>query len=166
MKIFLSSLTFWLSLGAVVVIILLALVYRQAHPPLRESAIAGSAGENTRADANGEELKKLTLELKTNRSELATGECADLRLDVSSLSGHPIRWEKNWVFQQEGPSPPVPESFPRSTVQLAPGTTVGLVLIRVCRADLIAGTYRYRICTAPESTEPSCSNWVTLEALP
>jgi hypothetical protein len=62
----------------------------------------------------------------------------------------------------EGPTAPLPESFPRSDIQLQPGETSSLLNIRLCHSELALGSYRYRISSAPDATSEARSNWVII----
>ncbi|MBV9926420.1 MAG: hypothetical protein JOZ96_15485 [Acidobacteria bacterium] len=108
----------------------------------------------------------LRLELASDRTEVAAGQCAGLRLNVFNPFGRPTLWRKDWVLEQRGPTPPLPEAAPRSDVELPPGLTADLVNIRLCHSSLAPGTYHYRISAATASGEPPRSNWLTLQVLP
>ena len=85
----------------------------------------------------------LELRLSSEKSKLSAGECSALVLTVSNASTRAVVWKKNWVFEQGGPTPPLPESFPRSDIELPAGATTDVASIRICHADLKPGLYRY-----------------------
>ena len=108
----------------------------------------------------------LELSLSSEKSKLSAGECTALVLTVSNADTRAVVWKKNWVFEQEGPTPPLPESFPRSDIELPAGATTDVVSIRICRADLKPGLYRYRISAGPGQAERPRSNQVSIEVVP
>lgn len=125
-----------------------------------------SVSENTGTNARSVEVSPLKLEFILDKAQLASGECANLRLDAINQSSHKLHWSPDWSFDQEGPPPLLPESSPRSALELPPGRTTVIVNIHMCHADLPAvGTYRYRI-SAASTSNPIRSNWVTLKVLP
>lgn len=150
------------------IVIAAALIYLQ----LQCGVPVQNVGEETPKDRNDSStaevsrLEDVRLEFSCDRAELLPGQCAELRLDALNPFRHPVRWDKDWVFEQQGATPPLPESFPRSDLELSPGMTTNLVSIRLCYTDLRPGTYRYRISAAPTSDERLRSNWVTLRVLP
>lgn len=153
----------------------------QCAPPPPSAAPALSASEEAskkiksgKQDASekiesGKE-EELQLELKSSRDQLRPGDCADLLLQAYNTSDHPIHWGANWVFEQEGPTPPLPEAAPRGALDIAPGETINLIGFRICHtpsARLAAGTYRYRISAERLHRQLiSRSNWVTIQVLP
>lgn len=114
---------------------------------------------------NNSIFKEIELKLTSDKTEIGTGQCANLQLDAFNPGSGPVRWDSHWVFEQEG-STPLEEAFPRSDLQLPPGRTTATVKIRLCHSDLQPGFHRYRISAAPTSVNPSRSNQVTIRVLP
>ena len=107
----------------------------------------------------------LSLQLSSDRTELTQGQCANLQLTVRNSYSRTVTWHKDWMFQQDGPTPALPEAFPRSDVELPPRSTTHIVSIRQCYSDLAPGTYRYRIFAAPNSAESPRSNQVVIQVV-
>ncbi len=128
----------------------------------RSSSNSGTpVNTNNRSNADRSISKPLELKVTVDKAEVGAGQCSDLRLTVVNSGTRPVRWKKDWVWQQQGPTI-LPESFPRSDIELSPGATTDLVLIRLCHSNLTPGTYRYRIRTSDNSAR---SNQVTIEVV-
>lgn len=155
-------------LGGLSGVIAAGLIYLQLQcgAPVTNVGVGTSTDRNDTSAIEGTHLEDIRLEFSCDRAELAPGQCADLRLSAFNPFRHPVRWDKDWVFEQQGPAIPLPESFPRSDVELPPGMTANLVSIRLCYTDLRPGSYQYRISAAPTSDNSPRSNWVTLRVLP
>jgi hypothetical protein len=106
--------------------------------------------------------KTLELQLSSERTELREGQCADLRLVVVNSTGRTVTWGKDWVLEQAGPTPPAPESFPRSDLELPDGSSTPIFSVRLCQSDLASGVYRYRVSAARGAGEPPRSNQVSI----
>ena len=132
----------------------------------QDTGVVTSVGKKHAAEAEGARAGRLRLELTSDRTDLTPGQCANLSLSVLNPQSTPARWDKGWVFEREGAASPLPESFPRSDLALPPGKSTGVVAVRLCHADLLPGTHRYRITAAPASADSPRSNWVALRVLP
>lgn len=146
----------------------LALIITQSHcgTPKQKDGVVAPVAKKDDIAINNARPEGLRLELTSDRAEIAAGQCAVLRLSAFNTSGRPTHWGKGWVFEQQGPTPPSPEAFPRSDLELPPGLTTDFVSVRVCHANLTPGTYRYRISAAPASADSPRSNWLTLQVRP
>lgn len=150
------------------IVIAAGLIYLQLQcgAPVRNVGIRTTTERNNTSTAKEAGLEGVRLEFSCDRAELAPGQCADLRLNAFNPFRHPVRWDKGWVFEQEGMATPLPESFPRSDLELSPSMTTNIVSIRLCYTDLRPGSYQYRISAAPTSGDRPRSNWITLRVLP
>lgn len=109
--------------------------------------------------------KTLELQLFSDRTELRESQCANLRLVVVNTTGRTARWRKEWILEQVGPTPPFPESFPRSDLELPDGSSTPIFSVRLCQADLASGEYQYRVSGAAEAGEPPRSNPVVIRVI-
>jgi hypothetical protein len=66
-------------------------------------------------------------------------------------------------MEQEGPIPIPTEAGPRSVLDVPPGGTIATTVTRLCRAGLVAGTYRFRVRANPAIPGSPVSGWVTME---
>jgi hypothetical protein len=137
----------------------------QCSLPIRDTRGIENTTSDLGPNVKVSEREKLQLKLGSDKSQLAPGDCADLHLDVYNPSSHSIHWNGNWIFEQEGPTPPLPEAWPRGDIEIAPNTLTTIICIRICHEHLVAGANRFRISTPPTSTDPPRSNWVTFEVL-
>ena len=151
-----------LTLHNVGLLLVLATFMMGMKSSCRSSSQTASVPSVNTKNVNAEKSESGMLELKltSEKSSLSAGQCSDLNLTVHNSSTSPIIWKKDWVFEQEGSTSPLPESFPRSDVELPAGTTTKVVTIRLCYKDLKPGTYRYRI-----STSSTRSNQVSIEVV-
>lgn len=133
----------------------------------QSSEVTATANQNSgnNARTEGTRSAELQLDLKSDRTELGPDECTDLRLDVFNPSTHAIRWGGDLELEQEGPSPPLPDGIGGS-VNVPPGKFSDFMAVRICTANRLPGTYRFRITSARKSPNPLHSNWVTIEVLP
>lgn len=138
----------------------------QCGAPVRNAGVGTSTDQNDSSSAEGFHLEGVRLELSCDRVELAPSQCTDLQLSAFNPFSHPVHWDKGWVFEQQGATPPLPDSLPRSDLKLSPGMTTNFVSIRICYTDLRPGSYQFRIIAAATSDNPPRSNWVTLRVLP
>lgn len=108
----------------------------------------------------------LRLTFFTDREQIGPGQCASLLLKIANVSKQSVKWGENYIFEQEGPPPRLPMTFPRSTIYVNPGQTIEAMNTRMCYENLVAGgRYRFRISGAPTEDAPH-SNWVYLESRP
>jgi hypothetical protein len=143
----------------------LALSLLGLHTYCRSSARDAANNTMTQNTNNAATDPHLNLQLSSDRTELANGQCFNLQLTVHNSDRHTVLWHKEWVLEQDGTTPPAPEAFPRSDVELPPGSTTHIVSIRQCYSDLSPGTYRYRIIAAPNSAESPRSNQVVIQVV-
>jgi hypothetical protein len=154
--------------GLFVSVAVVLLLFTQAHcgAARKNERAVTPVNTNEEADVKGARPQGLTLELTSDRAELTPGQCANLSLTVFNPGEQSARWGKDWVFEQDGSGTPLAEAFPRSDLELPPGSTTQVVSIRLCHADLSPGTHRYRINAAPTSASAPRSNQVTIRVLP
>ena len=133
----------------------------------RSAEVKATANQDGGSNAVTEDSRRgeLQLDLKSGRAELRSDECTDLRLDVFNPSTHAIRWGGDLELEQEGPSPPLPDGI-GGAVNVPPGKFSDFMAFRICTANRLPGTYRFRITSARKSPNPLHSNWVTIEVLP
>jgi hypothetical protein len=153
--------------GSLALILIMSVAGSQTrcHSSSRNANVPPSVNTNGAGEIDNSKLN-LELKLSADKTELRPGECSDLRLTVLNSSRSAQRWKKDWVFEQEGPTPPLPESFPRSDIELPAGVETNVLTIRLCHADLKPGLYRYRISAGPANSERPRSNQVSIEVVP
>ena len=149
---------------AVILLISIQLSCGQRQQP---GEIMNSANQNDIRNEGMERIEtgQLELELKSDQSEVGPGECTDLHLDVSNPSSSRVSWSAGWTLDQQGPSPSLPDGI-GSVVNIPPGKSVNFMTIRICAANRVPGTYRFRITAAKKSANMLQSNWATVEILP
>ncbi len=155
-----------------IIILLIACVQLQCSTPKQntnmkvENNVPNTLNNNNNKDVR---VGKLQLELRSDRTKLAPGDCTDLHLDAVNNLARPIHWGTDWILEQDVPFPLPPESAIRGARELPLGKTSDLIKFRICHepnAHLVAGIYRLRISTARTSATPASSNWTSIEVLP
>ena len=133
----------------------------------QSSEVMPAANQNTGNNAPTQDSgrEEIQLDLKSDRVELGPGDCTDLRLDVLNHSTRVIRWGSDLELEQQGPSPPLPDGL-GGEVKVPPGLFTDFMAVRICSANRLPGTYRFRITSARKSANPIHSNWITIEILP
>jgi hypothetical protein len=117
------------------------------------------------SDSKEGTLKQVELDFTSDDIELSSSQCTNLRLNAYNGTSHSVHWSEDWLLEQEGPGRPFPESVPHSALELAPGKTLNLILVRLCASELAPGEYRFRITAASKSENPFHSDWVTIKIL-
>ena len=128
--------------------------------------LPSAANANNLAKVEKSESQMLELKLTSEKSRINVGECSDLTLTVHNSNTGTVAWKKDWIFEQQGPSPPLPESFPRSDIELRAGADTPVVTIRICAESLKPGIYQYRISTSATGSARAQSNQVSIEVVP
>ena len=125
-----------------------------------------TAEKSSEAGTDNSKPQQLKLEFTSDRSEIRSGECANLTLEVSNSLPQPMHWGANWAIEHQGEGPLPAEAWPRSDLEIAPGNRIVIANVIFCHDQLIPGMYCMRVRGESTSRNAPRSNWVVLHVVP